>query len=236
MYQTKITVKIYEPLLVAFDRQLDRLCLKRDAFLNHMIKVETPYLAAEMDGRQLSGAARRYISGSLKKMGTRTVNIVVEKETAAALTRVIEAANMVRDAFINRLIMFLRSSDSMLSYLDLPKHINSSEFDNWFQAVPTSPLLAMEAVFSDPFNYIRLGAEERFKTGLYLLDLPPRLAGFYCFIEDEYVPGTMEHSELIRRSDAIMEELSELESSAFADASSCGDLTSGDQWKERGMK
>ncbi len=40
MSQTKITVKIYEPLLRDFDRQIDKLFIKRDAFLNAMIKEE----------------------------------------------------------------------------------------------------------------------------------------------------------------------------------------------------
>lgn len=110
MNQTKMTVKIYEPLFKSFDDQMNRLCIKRDAFLNHMIKRETPNLAKELDGRRLSPSARRYISGSLKRMGTRTVNVVVDKETAEALNAVVDASNIVRDAFINRLIMFLRSS------------------------------------------------------------------------------------------------------------------------------
>jgi len=40
METTKITVKIYEPLLKSFDHQLDEVFIKRDAFLNAIIKAE----------------------------------------------------------------------------------------------------------------------------------------------------------------------------------------------------
>lgn len=137
MNQTKMTVKIYEPLFKSFDDQMNRLCIKRDAFLNHMIKRETPNLAKELDGRRLSSSARRYISGSLKRMGTRTVNVVVDKETADALNAVVDASNIVRDAFINRLIMFLRSADTVLDYFGMPKFIVPSDFDDWYEPMPT---------------------------------------------------------------------------------------------------
>lgn len=78
MGQTKITVKIYEPLLRDFDRQIDSLFLKRDAFLNHMIKGEVRHLANDMKDKQLSSRAKRYIAGELKRLGTVPVNIVVD--------------------------------------------------------------------------------------------------------------------------------------------------------------
>ena len=62
--QTKITVKIYEPLLRDFDRQIDKLFIKRDAFLNAMIQNEAQHLASEMDGKLLTPKAKRYIAGS----------------------------------------------------------------------------------------------------------------------------------------------------------------------------
>ena len=222
MGETKITVKIFSPLLKAFDDQVGRLYLKRDAFLNHIIKQEVPHLAEDMDGRRLSANARRYVSGQLKRMGTTTVNIVVDKETADSLNDVIRRANMVRDAFLNRLIVFLRSSNALLKYLELPAMIVRSEFESLYEEMPTSPLAAIETVFGDPLYYLRLAADERFKTGLYLLDLPPKLIGFSCFLEDAQVPGTKDHAARSRMVEEMMKELEALESDTPSGDASVG--------------
>jgi hypothetical protein len=213
MNYTKMTVKIYEPLLDSFDKQLVGLCLKRDAFLNQMIKVETPHLKRELEGRRLSAQARRYIAGSLKRLGTKSVNVVVDTETATALKDVVQATNIVRDAFVNRLLMFLRSSDALLKRYRLPQQINWEEFKIWYEDMPTSPLKAMEAVFSDPLYYLRLAVRERHGTGLYLLTLPETFVGFSCYLDDASVPGTQEYTDL----DAILRlELDRVERDAFA--------------------
>src|SRR5687768_3542115 len=96
---TKITAKIYEPLWISFNKDVEALFLNRDPFLNHVIRLETPRLAAEMGTLRLSAKAKRYISGRLKSMGKssgpKQVSIVVEKETAEALNKVVDQSNMV---------------------------------------------------------------------------------------------------------------------------------------------
>jgi hypothetical protein len=215
MGQTKITVKIYEPLLRDFDRQIDSLFLKRDAFLNHMIKGEVRHLANDMKDKQLSSRAKRHIAGELKRLGTVPVNIVVDKSTADELNAIVAASNLVRDAFINRLIMLLRSSHQLLNYLELPEFITGSAFESYAEPMPTSPMKAMEAVQSDPLFYLRTACEERLNTGLYLLDLPTKLTGFACYLEDASVPGTEAHAEMQKNFEAMLDELVSLEDDAF---------------------
>ena len=215
MSQTKITVKIYEPLLRDFDRQIDKLFIKRDAFLNAMIQEEVRHLANDMEGKRLTTATKRYIAGELKRMGTTQVNVVVDKSTADALNAVVEASNMVRDAFMNRLIMLLRSSSQLLGYLELPEFITGSNFESYVEPMPTSPMKAMEAVHADPLFYLRVACEERFKTGLYLLDLPQKLAGFSCYLEESSVPGTQAYEQTQKEVQAMLDELVDLEADAF---------------------
>lgn len=215
MGQTKITVKIYEPLLKGFDLQLDKLFVKRDAFLNAMIKEEVQHLANDMEGKRLTLRTKRYISGELRRMGTKPVNVVVDKATAEALNSVVDAANLVRDAFINRLIILLRSSAPLLKYLELPEFITGSEFDSGVEPMPTSPMRALEAVHADPLFYLRVACEERHKTGLYLLDLPSKLAGFTCYMDESMVPGTKAHEQMQRDTQAMLDELSNFETGAF---------------------
>lgn len=219
MSQTKITVKIYEPLLRAFDKQIEALFIKRDAFLNSVIQGELKHLARDMEGKKLSSKANRYISGELKKLGTKQVNIVVDHSTAESLKKIVDGttnedgtkngdgANIVRDAFFNRLIMFLRSSPDFLKHLDLPLFINGSEFESVINPMPTSPLQAMLEVQNDPLYYLREGAEERLKTGLYLIELPPKLVGFTCYMDDAQVPGTEAYKQSQMESEALLDEL-----------------------------
>jgi len=215
MSQTKITVKIYEPLLRDFDRQIDKLFIKRDAFLNAMIQEEVRHLANDMEGKRLTTTTKRYIAGELKRLGTTQVNVVVDKSTADALNAVVETSNMVRDAFMNRLIMLLRSSSQLLGYLELPEFINGSNFESYVEPMPTSPMKAMEAVHADPLFYLRVACEERFKTGLYLLDLPQKLAGFSCYLEESRVPGTQAYEQMQKDVQAMLDELVDLEADAF---------------------
>ena len=216
MNQTKITVKLHTNLLKAFDTQIDQLFLKRDAFLNHLIRTEVPSLAEEMEDRRLSPEARRHVAGHLKRMGTTTVNVVVDKDVADALNAVVERSNMVRDAFMNRVLLFMRSSEWLLGYLDLPQLVRDSEFNCVPDQIPTSPIRAIKSVLDDPFYYLRIGAYERHQSGLYLLPLPPKFVGFSCFLDDAFVPGTEGHAAMEKEVEQMLKEIDALESEAFA--------------------
>lgn len=193
MEYTKITAKIFLPMLENFNKQINSLHIKRDSYLNAMIKAELPYLEVEMKGKRLSSKAKRHIAASLKRMGTHNVNIVVEKEIADKLNKIVDETNMVRDAFINRLILFLRSSDSFLNNVGLPKRIDTNIYKSMVFNLPTSPLSAIEEVMTDPLYYLRVASEEIDGFGLYERPLPPNMIGFSCYIEDFGVPGTKDY-------------------------------------------
>lgn len=214
MNKTKITAKIFLPLINNFNEQLSALHIKRDSFLNSMLKSEIKYLAAEMKDKKLSKKAKQYISGELKRMGTdklETVNIVVDKDLADELNRIVESSNLVRDAFINRLILLLRSSDEFLSFMELPISLSASDF-NAAEYMACSPLKTIESVMTDPLYYLRIAADERFGKGLYELELPSGFIGFSCYIDDDLVPGTVAYNEQLKTSEALLKELLILES------------------------
>jgi hypothetical protein len=213
---TKMTVKVYRPLMEKFNHQVRELHLVRDAFLDSMIRRETSALAHDLVGKKQSPAARLHVARSLKRMGTTQVNLKVQKSTVEALDKVVAESNMVRDAFINRLIMFLRSSDVLLNFLELPKVVVNSEFKSFVEAMPTSPLGAIQAVHWDPLYYIRVAIEERHKTGLYTVLMPPKLTGFSCYLEDAYVPGTESYAQAQREFEELFGELDNFEKDAFA--------------------
>lgn len=193
MDTTKITAKVYEPLWINFTKEAASLFLTRDPFLNHIIRVETPRLAEEMGNLKSSAKAKRYIAGRLKSMGKkgrpRQVSIVVEKGTALALNKVVLEGNIVRDAFINRLLMLLRSTDAFLNHFELPLDVSDPTLEG-IGPTPTSPFRAMEQVRDDPLIYLREAVKETAEVGLHLLPMPSALHGFSCYMPDEMVPGT----------------------------------------------
>ncbi len=213
MATTKITAKIYKPLWTNFMKQAEALFLKRDAFLNHMIRIETPHLAREVKDKRLSTKARRYLAGELKRMGTESVNIVVDQETADALREVVDSANLVRDGFINRLLLWLRSSDALLRSFDMPTTLDGLK---GLEGMPVSPLKAMEAVRDDPLYYIRSQLETEDWGGLYTLYIRPPLTGLSCYLDDEEVPGTVAFKENERE---MADFLGEAEAQAFGQPS-----------------
>jgi hypothetical protein len=192
--RTKMTIKIYTPLWKLFNEQIKRMPISRDHFLNMTLKAETKRLSEAMNGRRLSTRANRFISDSLMSLKTiTTVNIGLDRDVSSDLNAIVKNSHMVRDAFFNRLILFLRSSDKFLESLDLPKLENGRVGRNFGDSIakPVSPLKALDDIFVDPLWYLHRAAEEIWHTNLYLLDFPASAwDGFSCWIDDETVPGT----------------------------------------------
>lgn len=218
MEQTKITFRAWTPQMLDFDKKLRACHIKRDAFLNDVLRDEVRYLARDMKGRKLSPAAKRYITDELTRLkdGLDIVNIVVDKDVAQALNEVVKGSKMVRDAFFNRLILFLRSPDELLNYLDLPStHFTPSDYNNFFEAMPISPLKAIDEAVRNPLATLRAAVEQEHEEGLYSVDLPPPLVGLSCYLDDAFVPGTKAYKANQENLDKLLEELNGFESEAF---------------------
>ena len=183
----KISFKVPPGLWENFSKQAGSLFLARAPFLNHMISKEAKELAADLAGKRLSLRAKRHISGMLKQQGAKSVNIEVEESTAAALNKVIQEGNLVRDAFLCRMIIFLRGSDWLLDYLEVPRDVQG---EGGLEAMPSSPMKALEAVRDDPLYYIRNTVQKNWKCGIYAMRLPDSLDWAACYLEDSDAPGT----------------------------------------------
>lgn len=205
---TKLTTKLFAPMYADFDRQLSDALLRRDAFLDRMVWQEIPHLREDLKGKRLSIEANRYISHRLKSLGgkkappLRQVSIAVRHETAEALRAVVKDHNLVRDAFLNRLIALLRSSGSLLKALGLPNRVRWNRSDGT-EEMPTSPLRAIEETLWDPFYYLRSACEAHYRCGLYLLEFPVEYMGLYCYLDDDQVPGTQAYKEQAKASEAF---------------------------------
>lgn len=192
MNTTKITAKIHPDLWEKFSKQCDALFLKKGQFLDHMIRLETPHLARELIGKRLSNKARQFIAGELKRCAPVTVNIEVSKDTADSLNKVVAEHNIVRDAFINRLIVFIRGSDALLEQIGVANTLDSAQFRG-LEGLHTSPLRAMEDVQTDPLYYIREQLALDDEEGVYLISLNTKHHWTECYLPDHLVPGTDEY-------------------------------------------
>lgn len=194
MKDTKITVKVTPWNLKLLNTQLSDCCIKRDAFIENLIEIETPKLALEMADKRQSTAAKRYISGELKRKGPKVVNMKISQSTAQQLNEVVSQCNMVRDAFINRLIFLLTAPTEILTLVDLPGTISEAmESTNYVNAsLPTSPLAAIQEIVADPFFHFRAWLDEPGLDGIYLRHLSDKLPYLACYMEDVNVPGTKE--------------------------------------------
>jgi hypothetical protein len=214
--QTKITVKIYSPLLADFGSKVEKLFMKRDAFLNNLIQGELLNLKQDLEGKSLSNKARQYVAGKLKRLETTYINVVVDRQTAKDLNDVVQQTNIVRDAFVNRLLYLFRASDAALRYLELPAEVSRSSFASNVESMPTSPMTALSEIISDPLYYLRIAAYERHHCGLYSLDLPESLDAFACYLDDSRVPGTDAFITAEQENQDLIEALEKFEADALA--------------------
>ncbi|MDF2457755.1 MAG: hypothetical protein K0S79_171 [Nitrospira sp.] len=212
---TKISVSVYPALLERFDTSL-RQIIKRDAFLNQLLSQEVPVLRAELHGKRNSDAARKHIGRELRKMKPVTINVVLDKETADELNLVVDETNLVRDSFVNFLLYCLQPMPGFYRWFELPEFCSPSEFKEWLQPTPVSPMQTIHEIFSDPFYYLRAAVTERCSTGLYALELPPRMHGLACYLPDESVPATGAHKRMLKNSELLLKELDALDAAAFA--------------------
>lgn len=195
MATRQISFKAPPGLWSTFKEQTDGLFLARAPFLNYMIAREVRELRDDLAGLRLSLRAKRYISGQLKRQGAKSVNIDVDDQTVIALNDAVGAHNLVRDAFICRLIIFLRSTDALLKYLEVPQSATNKAGVVGLQQMPSSPLKSMEAVRDDALYYVRNHVQENWGCGIYRVDLPPAYAWAACYLDDKDVPGTKANLE-----------------------------------------
>lgn len=208
MPKTSISFRVPPVLWNAFKEQTDRLFLSRAPFLDHMVRVELPYLRQDLDGIKLNSRTKRYISGRLKYQEPVSVNIEVRPDTAEALRDAIAAHNLVRDAFMCRLIIFLRCTRGLRNLLELPTYATDRGLPGGLEEMPISPLEAMEAVRDDPLFYVRAHLEHFESAGVYSVQFPEQLDWAACYLPPERVPKTAaykKHKKLMERDYAFLD-------------------------------
>ena len=208
----KILVKVWEPAITALRQKTDAACMKRDAYLDKVLRREAENLRTEVSGRN-SDEARDHIAHELGILAPtlKPLNLVLGEETVDLIGEVCELRNIPRDAFVNRVILFLvvRPSffTSLYSEIDwesaretfMEKYVH----DEKFLLFTPSMLSAIGQIMTlDPFWYIRecIGVareqdpnipqlHEQFIPREALGKLARTAIGFNCHLDDILVEG-----------------------------------------------
>jgi len=106
---SKITVSIWRPVWSRLEKKLDAACLNRDAYISSLVNRELDYLEEEMAVAN-SEVAQKFINKQLRALinqDTSPLSIALSPDVAAKLDRVCTEKRIVRDAFFNRIALFL---------------------------------------------------------------------------------------------------------------------------------
>lgn len=193
---SSISFRVPSRLWNSFKDQTDNLFLARAPFLDHVLSVELPHLADDLAGKKLNTRTKRYIANQLTKNDPTSVTIDVRAETARKLREVVGEHNIVRDAFVCRLLIFLRAHNALLKHLEVSYYANNWGIRGYLEEMPASPLKAMEAVRDDPLFYIREHLLERHNLHIYTVELWPEVDWSACYLPAERVPGTGAYNKL----------------------------------------
>lgn len=171
-------------------KKLNSCFLKRDAYLSHLLAKELPRLIESTKDLKQSDFARRYIAGELKKSGTRTVNIVIDKQLAHDLNQVVKNTNMVRDAFFNRLVVLASVSNSGLVGLGLTDEVSIDRVHDFEPDIELCPLKNLHEQLKDPLYYLHKATD----SDLYQFQFNKSFHFLSCYMKDEDIPTSEEYA------------------------------------------
>lgn len=214
MATKKILVNLWTDLAKGLKQRTDQACLKRDQYLNLVLRHEAERLEEEVPTRN-SEAARAYIAQALSSLPRKPINLMLSEETVQAVNDACERKNLPRDAFIHRVLLFLllgpRSLDDIID-VDWKwarnRLLEQGPDELYKLLIPSSLLTIGELVEGDPFWYARTcldylreeDADTPTMLGAYLSKetfgkTVPNALGFNCYIPDALVDGTPEHQK-----------------------------------------
>jgi hypothetical protein len=104
--KTRITVQIWEKLAEALEKNLAKLFIKRDLYLNELFKLEIEKLAIEVVIPN-TDKAFEMLKKSSKTLRRDKLNILMDKKVAIRIDEVLSEKNIPRDCFFNRVIYYL---------------------------------------------------------------------------------------------------------------------------------
>ena len=187
MEKSKIMITVLTPVMDRLGRKIESLMLRRDSYLNNILKSEIDCLEAEITNSN-SEQARVYLLSQLKAMPTKSISITLDKRLIERIDTVCKKINVARDCWINRVLFFLAAEGQQLKAIGIeaPPH----------EALSTNPLDAASDLISNPFHDYRVWMEKQ-EIKFYEWPFPKQLVGMRCCIDEQEVPGSSEYVDLL---------------------------------------
>lgn len=214
MAATKITVRLINLLNDPLNKQLDECFIKRDKFIAHLIESQLSDLSRALGERKLSPKAKRYISGQLKRAGTKLVNVQVDQALSERLNAIVEKHNLVRDAVINRIVFFAIAGSKIYERFDvmqtIEQVINNSPY---MLTLPISPIKTITELLEDPLFFVKEAFEIRYAESIYTYDFSYIKINdidtncFSCYLDDVAVPDTKAFKDMQSELDQFLADL-----------------------------
>lgn len=113
--KSKVTITVWRPVWSKLEKQLESACLKRDAYVDALIDHELDHLDAEMAIAN-SDDAQRFIDKQLRALinaNATPLSLALSSETLRKLEGICKRKKVVRDAFFNRLFLFIAFGPDM---------------------------------------------------------------------------------------------------------------------------
>lgn len=113
----KISVKVWRPIIDKLEKKMAAACLRRDAYLNRVLEIELEKLDKEVVDAN-SEAARAFIANKLESMpDKKLVSLTVRIDLVERLGEICERKRIIRDSFLNRLLLLLSASPAVFDNL-----------------------------------------------------------------------------------------------------------------------
>ncbi|MFZ5557672.1 MAG: hypothetical protein ACOZDY_13285 [Pseudomonadota bacterium] len=228
----KILVGIWKPLIDKLSEATAAACLQRDAFLDRVLRHEAAMLDKEIT-KPNSEEAKAFLSRHLALLDRHPVSLHLSEETVSLIDKVCGRKNVLRDCFVNRVILFLVGKQP-----DLFKRLVGFDYDWYLRehvlADYSSEFTASffrgnlkgitELISEDPFWAVRMciDAAQREKDpdaepALHSIYIPqeffkqyvPSALGLNCHLEDFLVDGHPAAEALRQRLDDLFDEPAE---------------------------
>lgn len=210
--RAKISFTHYGKLWDQLNLKIESLFLRRDQFLDHIISTQLADLRTQMRGKVLSEAGREYIRRKVEETARKfalperptTMSLVLRQSTIDLMNKLCEEHNIVRDALLNRIALFLLSPDAFLKReLDIESRlsIGGTSGDS---SLPASPLEALKEVMSTSMYFLTCEiVDGDLGTGIYDVMLSEAFHGFECYLPEEQVPGTDAYLARLNQPDPL---------------------------------
>lgn len=223
--RSKLTIQIWDRLFNLLEQRTAEICQRRDALLERVIANEIDHLRDDLPVAN-SEAARAHIEHHLKLLlsgSKRQITLSLSPDTATRLDEVCTEKNVPREAFLNRVILFLVAKPTFLDAAlfglkpDVAHEMRTDiknqysvnlELENGF-----APLPMIADILADPFwGYRAMAAEVSTDAGgdytLYGMPFGQKnFLGLNCFVADAEVPGTDAYLAAQQEADQMLAEL-----------------------------